>query len=73
MIRLYKALINTGATIEIKTNKDIMGVLFIFRYKGQEHKTPYTLEAISHDPMLIDDMLAVELVKFVKRVDVHSH
>lgn len=72
MVRLYKALMNTGATIEIKPDKDIMGVMYIFRCKGKEHKTAYALESISNDQELIDDMLCVELAKFVKYVNAHD-
>lgn len=72
MIRLYKALMNTGATVEIKGRKDIMSVLFIFRYKGQEHRTPYTLDSLTNNSTLIDEMLAVELVRFIRYVDAHD-
>lgn len=72
MVRLYKALMNTGASVEIKPAKEIMGVMYIFRYKGKEHKTVYTLESVTADQELIEDMICVELVKFVQYVNAHN-
>lgn len=72
MVRLYKALINTGATVEITPIKSTMCVIFTFKYKGEKHTTAYDLELVDRDRELIDDMLCVELAKFVKYVNAHN-
>lgn len=72
MVRLYKAIMNTGATVEIKPVKDIMAVMFIFRYRGEERKTLYSLEAIGNTPMTIDEMLSDDLARFVSYVNTHG-
>ena len=72
MVRLYKALMNTGATVEITPVESTKCVIFTFKYKGEKHITPHFLELVEHGHNLIVDMLCVELVKFVKYVDAHG-
>lgn len=72
MVRLYKALMKTGATVEITPVESTKCVIFTFKYKGEKHISTYDLELVDSDRELIYDMLCVELAKFVKYVNAHD-
>ena len=72
MVRLYRALMNTGATMKIETRSEFNGIIFTFWYGGKNHKTVHSFESVERCPDLIVDMLSVELVKFVTYVNSHN-
>lgn len=65
MIRLYKALIATGASIEIKPAKEFYGMLFIFHYKSHRHK--YCMDMANPEIWLkeTENNMIEELYRFV--------
>ena len=68
MVRLYKALTATGASVEIKPNKKPYCMLFIFQYRGRHHTC--SMDMLDPEKYLdeSEDKMDEELYSFVRYV-----